>query len=87
MFYVYILRSKKDNSLYIGQTDNLERRLVDHNGGLSKYTRKKIPWVLIYFEKYKTRTEAIERERFLKKQRNRKFYNSLIQDWSGSSAG
>ena len=80
MFYVYILESKCDNSFYIGQTEDLEKRLDFHNQGLSKYTSRKTPWHIVYFEEYKTRTEAIKRERFLKKQRNRDFYQSLINN-------
>jgi len=78
MFYVYILQSKIDASFYIGQTENLEKRLLNHNEGLSKYTSRKKPWVVVYFEEYNTRTEAIKREQFLKKQRNKDFYNRLI---------
>lgn len=85
--YVYIIRSELDNSLYIGQTENLVDRIISHNGGMSKYTAKKRPWILVYTEEYESRTEAIKRERFLKKQRNRAFYNRLIDKWSGSSAG
>jgi len=80
MFYVYILESKKDNSFYIGQTDDLEKRLDFHNQGLSKYTSRKLPWHIVYFEEYTTRKEALQRERFLKKQRNRDFYKSLINN-------
>ena len=87
MFYVYILESEKDSSFYIGQTNDLQKRLAFHNQGLSKYTSRKIPWYIVYFEEYNTKTEAIQRERFLKKQRNRTFYISLINKRSGSSAG
>ncbi|MDJ0645238.1 MAG: GIY-YIG nuclease family protein [Flavobacteriaceae bacterium] len=87
MFYVYILSSKKDESFYIGQTNDLQRRLAFHDEGLSKYTSKKLPWVLVYYEEYKSRTEALKRERFLKQQRNRNFYKSLIQNWPGGSVG
>ena len=87
MFYVYILESEKDNSFYIGQTNDLDKRLDFHNQGLSKYTSRKTPWHIVYFEEYNTRTEAIQRERFLKNQRNRTFYLSLINKRSGSSAG
>ena len=87
MFYVYILKSEKDNSFYIGQTNDLDKRLNSHNQGLSRYTSRKLPWVLVYSEEYKTRKEALGRERFLKKQRNRDFYESLIDKRSGSSAG
>ncbi len=79
MFYVYLLQSKLDKSYYIGQTNDLEKRLFDHNEGLSKYTSRKRPWEIVYFEKFKTRTEAIKRERFLKQQRNSSFYKSLYE--------
>lgn len=81
-YYTYILQSDKDGSFYIGQTENLEERLEKHNLGLSKYTSKKIPWKIVFFEEFETRKEAISRERFLKKQRNRSFYKRLIADFS-----
>ncbi|MGM5469419.1 GIY-YIG nuclease family protein [Flavobacteriaceae bacterium LMO-SS05] len=88
MFYVYIIESEKDHSFYIGQTNDLEKRIENHNQGLSAYTRKKAPWKIVYNEIYKTRSEAIVRERFLKKQRNKEFYLSLINSKRfGSSAG
>jgi putative endonuclease len=87
MFFVYILESDVDGTYYIGQTNNLEKRLDYHNQGLSKYTSRKVPWKIVYFEEFETRKEAIVRERFLKKQRNRNFYQSLINNWSGSSVG
>ncbi len=59
MFYVYIIESKKDSSFYIGQTNDLKKRLSFHNQGLSKYTSRKRPWHIVYFEEYNTRTEAI----------------------------
>ena len=78
MFYVYILESQKDNSFYIGQTSDLEKRIITHNKGLSRYTSRKLPWILVYSESYPTRKEAILREKFLKKQKNRSFYEKLI---------
>ncbi len=80
MFFVYILESKVDGTYYIGQTNNLDQRLDYHNKGLSKYTSRKVPWEVVYYEEFDTRTEAIGRERFLKKQRNRDFYQSLIKN-------
>ena len=66
MFFVYILRSYKDNSHYYGYTSNLEKRLQEHNAGLSTYTKKHLPWKLIYFEPFPTRSEAMKREKFFK---------------------
>ena len=77
-FNVYILQSEKDGSFYIGSTENIDNRLIQHNSGLSKYTRKKTPWKIVYTETFETRSEAMSREYFLKKQRNREFYARLI---------
>ncbi|HTO38600.1 MAG TPA: GIY-YIG nuclease family protein [Brumimicrobium sp.] len=78
MYWVYILQSEKDNSFYIGQTSSIEGRLLEHNQGISRYTSRKIPWKIVYTEEYSSRKEAMQREQFLKKQRNRDFYNRLI---------
>ncbi|MEM9142246.1 MAG: GIY-YIG nuclease family protein [Bacteroidota bacterium] len=82
MFIVYILQSNLDDSYYIGQTENLEQRLKYHNDGKSRYTKRKVPWKVVYFEEYKTRKKAISRERFLKKQKNRSFYEKLINTFN-----
>jgi len=66
MFFVYLLKSKTDKSLYIGSTNDLKRRLTEHNQGLSKYTNRKIPLELIYCEVYKSKKDALIRERKLK---------------------
>jgi len=78
-FFTYIIQSKLDNSFYIGYTSDLNKRMEFHNMGLSKYTSKKIPWVLVYSEGFETKQNAISREIFLKKQKNKEFYNNLIK--------
>jgi putative endonuclease len=62
---------------YKGFTEDLEKRLVFHNADKSKYTSGKGPWNLVYHEEYKTRSEAMKREKQLKKQ-NRKYLHWLI---------
>ena len=79
MFYVYILQSDVDASFYIGYTANLELRLEQHNNGEATFSRRKKPWKLVYSELYSDKTEALKREKFLKKQKNKNFYNSLIK--------
>ena len=59
MYYTYILQSELDSSFYIGYTTDLERRLSAHNSGLSRYTKRKIPWKLVYFESFEQKTEAL----------------------------
>ncbi len=66
MHYVYILKSISASILYIGRTDNLERRMREHNSGGTRTTRKYIPWVMVYCEGYFDIEDARSRERSLK---------------------
>lgn len=66
MYYVYILKSKLFKKIYVGKTDNVERRLKEHNSGKSIYTKRYKPWELLCFEEFVTNIEAINREKFYK---------------------
>jgi len=66
MFYVYVLKSKKDGKLYIGFTVNLIRRFKEHKNGVVNCTKYRRPVELIYYEAYKNREIAEKRERQLK---------------------
>jgi len=66
MYWVYIIKSKQNNSLYIGTTPNLEERIKEHNKGKSQSTKRYIPWVLIYTEGYFSKEDALLREKNLK---------------------
>jgi len=66
MFYIYILKSKKDNKLYIGYINNLKRRIKEHNSGDNKSTKFWRPFELIYYEAYKSEDDAKRREDMLK---------------------
>ncbi len=65
-YFVYFLKSQKDSSLYIGQTNNIEKRLLKHNKGYIKTTKNRTPFEIIYSEEYNTRHEAMLREKYLK---------------------
>ncbi len=77
MFWVYIIKNEEKRKYYIGYTGNLEKRLEYHNKGLNKSTRK-LKWTLVYSKEFKTKREAILTERFIKKQKSRKFIEKLI---------
>ena len=77
-YYVYIIESQKDQSYYVGYTQGLERRLVDHNKGRGRYSSKKSPWNLVYSEEFDTKKEAIIREKKLKKWKSRECIGKLI---------
>jgi putative endonuclease len=66
-FYVYIIQSQKDNSFYKGFSENPYQRLDQHNNAESHYTSTKIPWVLVCLLEFDTKTEALIKERKLKK--------------------
>jgi putative endonuclease len=66
MFYVYVLKSAKDNNLYIGSTNNLGRRLLEHNNGEVQSTKSRVPFELRYYESYSVEEEARHRESALK---------------------
>ena len=66
MYNVYILKSRKDNSLYVGYTNNITRRLQQHNNGAVKYTQNRRPWTLVYYETFISIEDARQRERNLK---------------------
>ncbi len=66
MYYVYILKSLKDNNKYIGSTNNLQRRIREHNAGKVLSTKNRRPLILIYKEKYDNESEARGKEKFYK---------------------
>ncbi len=65
MHYLYILKSIPTKTLYIGRTDNIVRRIREHNAGTTFTTKKYLPWVLVYCG-YFSIEEAIKREQTLK---------------------
>jgi putative endonuclease len=66
MFYLYILKSKKDKNLYIGSTNDLKKRLSLHNSGKVFSTKLRFPLELVYYEAYKSGKDARKREKNLK---------------------
>jgi putative endonuclease len=78
MFYTYVLKSFKNGNLYTGSTNNIVRRLSEHNNGQTKYTKIAGPFELIYKETYNTKTEAIKREKFLKTGKGRELLKEIL---------
>ena len=66
MFRIYIIFSQSLQRYYVGSTDNVEKRLQEHNSGKSKSTRAGVPWNLVHTEWFPTRSEAVLRERKIK---------------------
>ena len=79
MFTVYILYSKSIDRYYVGYTENLELRLQRHNSGWGKYSKRGIPWALVYSESFSSKSEAIKREKEIKLKKSRKYIEYLIK--------
>ena len=80
MFVVYILYSSNFDQYYVGHTQNMEDRLSRHNSGRSLSTKKGKPWILVYRETFETRSEAMLREKAIKKMKSRTYLEQLIQN-------
>ena len=79
----YILYSEKIDKYYVGVTEDLSLRLERHNMGWGKFTRKGIPWKIVYYEEHGSKTEAIKREREIKKKKSRKYIEEIIRNAGG----
>jgi putative endonuclease len=77
-FTVYILYSEKNKKYYIGSCQNIEERLNRHNTGRNKSTHSGIPWKLMYQENFDTRTNAVTREKVIKKMKSKKYIEKII---------
>uniref|UniRef100_A0A832DFW2 GIY-YIG nuclease family protein n=1 Tax=Ignavibacterium album TaxID=591197 RepID=A0A832DFW2_9BACT len=87
-YFVYILYSKEHNKTYVGYSNNLERRLKEHNSGKSEYTKKYLPWKIVYTEEYESEIDARHKEKYYKSAAGRRKIKKIIDDLSpGSSAG
>jgi len=78
MFFVYILQSTVARKFYTGYTDNLERRLSDHNNGRGIYSSRYIPWKIVYQEVFNEKESAISREKYLKSAAGRRWLKKNI---------
>ena len=91
MWKVYVLLSIEYQKTYIGSTNNLARRLEEHNKGKERFTSIYKPWIPIYIEFYPNEKEARDREKELKTSSGRRYLkkviNNIIEKWTGSSTG
>ncbi len=78
--FVYILRSLRTNKFYIGSTNDLNRRLIQHQSGESKYTKDTGPYKLEFSQEYENLLEARKVERWLKAQKSAKLLVTIIEN-------
>jgi putative endonuclease len=81
MFYVYCLKSKNTDKLYFGFTNDLKRRLGEHNSGLNFSTKPYIPWELIYYEACTNEIDAKRREKYMKTTQGRRMFERRLKEY------
>ncbi len=81
MFYVYVLKSVKDERFYTGFTEDLKKRIEGHNKGYEPGTKHRMPFELAYYEACKSKYDALRREKYLKTTYGKRYLKSRLQDY------
>lgn len=81
MYYIYILKSEKDEQLYTGYTSDLKKRLQEHNGGKVNSTKNRRPMSLIYYEACMNQQDATHREKYLKTSWGKKYIKNRLKNY------
>jgi putative endonuclease len=80
-YYVYILKSKRDNHIYAGYTKDLRKRLEKHNQGQVEATKNRRPFTLIYYEAYLHQQDATKREKYFKTGWGRTYLKKVLNNY------
>ena len=78
MYKVYILKSKCAERFYIGHTNNIEKRLSEHNRSKVKSTKAFVPWEIVYTENFATKSDAFRREMQIKSYKSGNAFRKLL---------
>ena len=79
MFYTYILKSEKNGIMYTGYTNDLRKRLRQHNQGKSYYTKRDKPYLLVYYEACLNEDDARSREKYLKSGMGKRYVKNRLK--------
>jgi putative endonuclease len=79
-YLVYILYSPSKDRYYIGQTQDIEDRMLRHNSGRSKSTKYGLPWILVYTKEFDSRSTAMLYEKKLKSEKSREYLEEMIKN-------
>ena len=80
-YYVYVIESLKNNGLYVGYTNNLKKRLGEHNRGLNFSTKPYLPWRIIHVEAYRNEKDAKRREKYLKTSQGARLLKRMLKEY------
>ena len=84
MYFVYILQSDKDGKFYVGYTNNVRRRVYEHNNGEVSITKHRRPFRLVYLEGYLNQQDATAREKFFKTGWGRTHLKKVLKNYLGN---
>ena len=84
LFSVYIIYSTSLDKYYVGYTIDLEKRLVEHNAGISTFTSKAKDWELKWSKGFGSREDAMKEEKKIKSKKSRKYIEWLINSPDGN---
>ena len=85
-WYVYVLKSDRDGKFYIGSTNNLERRVKEHQLGKNISTAKRLPMELIYFEGHRSQEDAVRREKYFKTTKGKVTLRQILRSYLGQNS-
>jgi predicted GIY-YIG superfamily endonuclease len=78
MYYTYILQSQKDRTFYVGVTDDLRKRIREHNSGKTRYTSSRMPYELIWYCAFMDKKRAYDFEKYLKSGSGNAFFKKRL---------
>ena len=81
MYYVYVLKSEKDNKFYTGFTKNIKDRIQKHNNGLVESTKNRRPFKLVYFKVSYNIDDTIHREKYLKTTYGKRYIKNRLKNY------
>ncbi|RJR25980.1 GIY-YIG nuclease family protein [Candidatus Microgenomates bacterium] len=81
MYFVYILKSLSKNFFYTGCTNDLKRRLNEHNNGEVVSTKPYFPFDLVYYEACINEKDAFRREKYLKSRLGKNYLRKRLENW------
>jgi len=85
MFYTYVLRSLKDGKMYIGFTQDLRKRIKEHQNGKAAATECRRPLEMIFYEAYQNKYDALRREKYLKSTKGKMTLRTMLKEFLESS--
>ena len=81
IFYTYVLISERDKKFYVGFTQDIERRIDEHNEGIVTSTKHRRPLKLVYYEACLNKIDALKPEKYFKSGYGRRFLNNRIENF------